>query len=149
MPSPNKRARGNAQPPRQNTKEVQQALRILSREQLLAELDFLCNNENGVEEVLAGRLLVRGKDVSRYHADTDSEENENEESEEDEDEDEDDEEDDESDIRDHKKRRYVRARDEEVVPRIAKCLNCREEFDVTENEERECRWHTGTWSRTL
>jgi len=29
-------------------------------------------------------------------------------------------------------------------PRFATCRHCEEEFDVTENSDRACRWHKGT-----
>jgi hypothetical protein len=73
-------------------------------------------------------LLVQGKDVVRYHADSDSEDAD-EESEEDE---EDSDSEDESDKETNKQ--SISVPDEGLIPRFAKFGHCDEEFDVTSNE---------------
>jgi hypothetical protein len=92
---------------------------------------------------------VPGKEVVRYHADTDSEDDqdsENESSEDEEDEEESaDNSDSEEDREPRKKLKPIEAADEEIVPRNAKCLNCGDDFDVSCNERGDCRWHPGTF----
>jgi hypothetical protein len=106
-----------------------------------------CRTNKELRSELERHCLVPGKEVVRYHADTDSEEDqdsENESSEE-----EDDEEpsignsDSEEDREPRKKLKPIVVADDEMVPRNANCLNCREDFDVSCNERGDCRWHKG------
>lgn len=44
--------------------------------------------------------------------------------------------------RDSKKKPIV-LRDDDTTPRWTKCLNCEQEFDVTNNDRGDCQWHKG------
>jgi hypothetical protein len=83
-------------------------------------------------------LLVKGRDVVRYHADSDSEDAEEEDEEEDSEEDESDE-----GKGPRKELKPIALADDELTPKFAKCKHCKQEFDVTINEKGGCVWHTG------
>jgi len=119
------------------------ALRILSKEKLLSQVLSICEKIPEVQEILIDQLLAEGKDVHRYHADTDSEA-----------------EGDDINREEYKRRpgdestknaavkgleqlQPIGVADDELTPRFVRCENCKEEFDVTENERRTCTWHTG------
>ena len=76
-------------------------------------------------------MLVRGKDVVRYHVDTESEDDESSESEESESQ---------SDAGDGS---TIAIGDDEYTSRMAICENCKQEFDVTLNDRGDCVWHPG------
>lgn len=102
--------------------------------------DFLPENPLLVEQ-LSNLWLVLGKDVVRYHVDTEDEDAAATEESEKEEED--------SDSKDEKVARIrnlqpIGLSDDSMTPRYAKCENCKEEFDVTSNERGDCVWHTGT-----
>ncbi len=104
-----------------------------------------------LKKALESRLLVRGKDIVRYHDGAGSEAEGDDASEKDTDEEESGDEDDESDKEsredighsDRKEIKPIVILDEQVVPRFAKCLNCEEIFDLADNERGYCSWHTG------
>jgi hypothetical protein len=114
--------------------EVKLALKPLNKSRLMKELVFLCQNSPAVEGILVERLLVRGKDVDRYHEDSDSEN-------------------DTEQMKPFKSKsdraqKAIAVADDVIVPRFAECLNCKEEFDVTNNDQRMCGWHPGTTTLT-
>ncbi|KAK0099424.1 hypothetical protein ONS95_003507 [Cadophora gregata] len=89
-----------------------------------------------VRELLTQQVLVKGKDVVRYHRDSDSEDDvdsERESSEEEE----------EEGSGKVKILKPIIESDEEFVPLYAKCENCEQEFDVSDNKTRNCFWHPG------
>ena len=97
-----------------------------------------CESNAQLREQLEGEFLVRGREVVRYHPDTESEDA-GIDSEED---------GDEYDDRERVKKEVNQKRpltlgDEEMTPRFVKCENCEEEFDVTVNERGDCVWHEG------
>ena len=123
---------------------LKSAIATLSEDRLREELETLCRQHDAARKDLEKKLLVTGREVSRYHADSDSENEQKEEEEE-------------SDTEGSKTFRSLRypkttksvlpikVADDEWTPRFAKCENCGEEFDVTENDERRCHWHTGKY----
>ena len=44
---------------------------------------------------------------------------------------------------DHRAITHVQKAPKRLRPRFATCLNCEQEFDVTDNGKRACRWHDG------
>lgn len=92
---------------------------------------------------LSSVWLVKGKDVVRYHADTDDEDGAaTEESEEEENSDSEAESVD-SEVKRLAKLERIALANEEQTPRFARCQNCKEQFDVTINERGLCVWHPG------
>jgi len=110
-----------------------------------------CESIPELKKALESRLLVRGKDIVRYHDGAESEAEGDDASEKDIDEEESGDEDDESDKEsreeighsDRKEIKPIVILDEQVVPRFAKCFNCGEIFDLADNERGYCSWHTG------
>ena len=126
---------------------LRKAIGSLGPELLRKELLFLCQSFPDVIPPLEHHLLVQGKDVVRYHADTDSED-EGEETES--------ETESESDVSDEsgsdresktsktsKTRKLIAIGDDEYTARMATCQNCDQEFDVTFNHRGFCLWHPG------
>ena len=119
------------------------ALQTISKEKLLLEVMTLCEKIPEAQDFLFNRLLVKGKDVQRYHSDIDSEaegdsidrdtyeiglEDRNTK---------------EAASRSDQDLVAIAIADDELTPRYVKCLNCKKEFDVANNENRTCIWHTG------
>lgn len=130
---------------------LKKAIGSLSAELLRAELEFICDEYPAVIPALQARLLVQGKDVVRYHTDDSSEDNEDSETDSGEttsetasDSDDGDEADAESESM---MRKSIATADEEYTSRMAICTNCKEEFDVTSNEQDGCVWHPGMAAR--
>jgi len=90
-----------------------------------------CETMQPLREDLEKGLLVPGKDVIRYHADSDSEDRE-----------EDEEESEESEM-EESPIRPISLGDENLTPRYVKCVHCNGEFDVTKNDKGDCVWHPG------
>jgi hypothetical protein len=88
-----------------------------------------CESNELLRKELEKSLLVPGKDIVRYHADSDSEDKEMENGDEEE--------------KEEKNKRPIVIDDEETTSRFAKCDHCGEEFDITENEKGDCIWHPG------
>jgi len=103
-----------------------------------------CESNPLLREQLEGEFLVRGKDVIRYHPDTESEDVGI-----DSEEDGDEYDDREKAKKEVNQKRPIAFGDEEMTPRFAKCENCDEEFDVTVNERGDCVWHEGMLSCLL
>jgi hypothetical protein len=118
---PSKTVKNGARPPAKPV-ALKKAIMSLSAELLRNELEFLCQEFPAVIHTLEDRLLVQGKDVVRYHIDTDSEDNANSEGSESE---------------------SSPAGGEEYTARMATCENCNQEFDVALNERGDCLWHPG------
>jgi len=91
-----------------------------------------CETMQPLREDLEKSLLVTGKEIIRYHADSESEDEEPNE----------DWQYKEYDF-DEKLRIPIAVDDEEFTPRDVVCENCKEVFDMTCNEARECHWHPG------
>jgi hypothetical protein len=145
---PLKAVKNGARPPAKPTVShtLKEAIKSLGTELLRKELEFLCHEYPAVIQTLEGRLLVQGKDVVRYHLDTESEDDVNSEIESEESEESELESDasDKSDLdRESTKRKPIAIRDEEYTARMATCENCKEEFDVTLNDRGDCYWHPG------
>jgi hypothetical protein len=98
-----------------------------------------CESIEPLRTDLEKNLLVRGREVVRYHADSDSEDAEEE----------DEEEEDGSEDRNEggngtvKELKPILIEDDEFTSRFAKCDHCEEEFDLTINEKGDCTWHSG------
>jgi hypothetical protein len=128
---------------------LEQAIDTIDACELRAYVKVFCRTNKVLRCGLEQLCLVPGKEVVRYHADTDSEDDQDSENESSEDEE--DEEgstgnsDSEEDKEPRKKLKPIEAADDKMVPRNAKCLNCGEDFDVSCNERGDCRWHTGTY----
>jgi hypothetical protein len=104
-----------------------------------------CETMEPLRVELERGLLVPGREVVRYHVDTESEDDKHgdkESSAEDEIKAED-----ASDIEEvpgqRKERNPITVADDEMVPRYATCLNCKAEFNVTANYKGDCKWHPG------
>jgi hypothetical protein len=123
------------------------AIGSLGTELLRTELEFLCHEFPAIIHTLEGRLLVKGKDVVRYHVDEYSEDDENSENEESASES--DGSDGSESERESRKRKPIAIGDEECTARMAMCENCNQEFDVTLNERGDCLWHPGMVSYLL
>ncbi|KAI9858505.1 MAG: hypothetical protein M1813_006446 [Trichoglossum hirsutum] len=113
---------------------LMEVIESLGTELLRKELKFLCQELPAVVRVLGNRLLVQGKDVVRYHANTDSEEGEgggmaSDESESGSD-------------RESSKRKPIVIGDKQYTARMAMCENCEKEFDVTTN-------YRGAWEKDV
>jgi len=91
-----------------------------------------CERMPALREALEKECLVQGKDVVRYHANTESEDEEAEEDQSSETE----ESDDGTTLRQNKKQlALVAIADVEFAPRFAKCSNWKEDFDVATNQK--------------
>jgi hypothetical protein len=122
---------------------LKKAIDTMDHMRLRMWVKHYCESMEPLRKDLEKSLLVRGKEVVRYHVDSDSEDDqdsENESSEEEEDSDE-------SDTGEYperkKKIKPIALADNELTPMYAKCLNCKEEFDVTANDRGDCTWHPG------
>ncbi|RFU26178.1 hypothetical protein B7463_g10171, partial [Scytalidium lignicola] len=139
--------------------QLRSTIDTMSAKELRFELQNLLSNFPDIAQELENRLLVQGKDVVRYHRDSDSE-NKTESSESSDSEDyEDYYEDHESDdidasedgavsksngkSREPKPIKPISVGDKEYTSRYAKCENCKEFFDVTANWRGACFWHPG------
>lgn len=109
---------------------LKSVFKTLSESRLRAELEIICSQHDAVHRELEKKFLVMGKEVVRYHADSESEgEGETGES-------------GSSRPQQRNVRRPIAVSEDEWTPRYAKCENCKEEFDVTQNSERNCQWHS-------
>jgi hypothetical protein len=122
---------------------LKEAIKSLSAELLRTELESLCHEFPAIIHTLEDRLLVQGKDVVRYHVDTDSEDDANSEIESEERESESDASDISDSHRESKKRKPIAIGDEVYTSRMAMCENCNQEFNVTLNDRGDCLWHPG------
>lgn len=123
---------------------VEQVVQTLSETKLRFLIQSqLCDNPNFVKTI-ENFFLVKGKDIIRYHEDTESEDcGESEESELEEFPS-DVESENSNDKRERKRReKVILAEDEEVIPKNAICENCKEEFELDRNERGCCVWHLG------
>jgi hypothetical protein len=122
---------------------LKKAIDTMDESRLRTWVKHYCESIEPLRTDLEKSLLVRGSEVVRYHADSDSEdaEEEDEEEEDSEDESEDGNENGNGNGKDVKP--PIAIADDEFTPKFAKCDNCKEEFDVTINEKGDCRWHTG------
>jgi hypothetical protein len=128
---------------------LRQVIKTVDADKLRRWVTFYCESLGPLREGLEMKLLVAGKEVVRYHEDSiseDDKDSKNESNSESGTEGED-----ESDTGEYperrKKRKPITAADDELVPRFAKCLNCKEEFDVTCNDRGDCMWHPGICSK--
>jgi hypothetical protein len=125
-----------------------QAIDTMNASLLKAYVKRYCQTNKELRCGLEQSCIVPGKEVVRYHADTDSEDDQDSENESSEDEEDEEEStgnsDSEEDREPRKKLKPIVVADDEMVPRNANCLNCREDFDVSCNERGDCRWHKGT-----
>ncbi|KAE9377470.1 hypothetical protein N431DRAFT_434721 [Stipitochalara longipes BDJ] len=107
-------------------------------------VEFYCESLAPLREGLEKELLVSGREVVRYHEDSDSEDKSCDSESGGEKEDEDDNGSDSDEERESRtKLKPIAAADDDMVPKYATCLNCKVNFDVTNNERGYCRWHTG------
>jgi hypothetical protein len=118
------------------THALKDALAVLDKKSLLDLLLKIVEDNLIVQRTLENKILVRGKDVVRYHVDTDSEDRGS-------DEEESDAEESDDERPKYKERQPIAIKDHEATGRIAICLNCNSQFNVTENEKGDCLWHTG------
>lgn len=121
------------------------ALNVLDKKALLDVLHKIIENNPIVQRSLERSMLVPGKDVVRYHADTDSEDGENCENGKNGISGESEEESFDRSNEGQQTRKPIMIRDDEVTGRIAMCLNCDKRFNVTQNERGDCVWHDGIY----
>jgi hypothetical protein len=117
------------------------AISSLPIHHLRSELEQLCGEVPQVKSILEQRLLVRGKEVKRYHIATDAGDEESSESEREDREPENNESDYPQEVR---SRSQIAIADEEYVGRMAVCEHCKAMFDLTLNKTGDCSWHPGT-----
>jgi len=106
---------------------LKKAIKGLSKDKLCLYLSNIVDEYPHTAQQLEKQLLVKGKDVVRYHADPKSE----------------DECDPDEQGGDLEERHAIAVADEDFTPRYAQCLSCKEEFDVSENAKGSCCWHSG------
>ncbi|KAH7408054.1 hypothetical protein BKA64DRAFT_437947 [Cadophora sp. MPI-SDFR-AT-0126] len=136
--------RANATPATDIPPALIEAINTMDADRLRKYVRDYCLDNIEVRKRLAEQLLVTGKHVVRYHADSDSEEDVNSENESSEEKEEDGNADEGAkETGKVKPLKPISVGDDEFVPRFAKCENCEQEFDVSDNHTRKCRWHTG------
>ncbi|CZR59438.1 uncharacterized protein PAC_09330 [Phialocephala subalpina] len=131
---------GRAAPPKSVVSDaLRDAVDTLPETRLRALIVRYCESMADLRGALERECLVQGKDIVRYHANTESEDAEDDESLETEE----GSDDDDTPTRNKKEKKFIAKADDELAPRFAKCEHCDEEFDVTNNEKGDCLWHTG------
>ena len=137
-------SRANATPAQDVPPALIKAINTMDAARLRMYVREFCRDIPEVRNRLVAQTLVRGRDVARYHRDSDSEDDMDSEIESSEEglEDQNGNEDAGGSER-VKPLRPIAVGDNELVPLYAKCMNCKQEFDVSANNTRECRWHTG------
>jgi hypothetical protein len=133
---------------------LKRAIESMSHDRLKTLVKHYCKSIEPLRNKLEENLLVAGREVVRYHIDSDSENDQNSENESSEEEEEEDGSHNDSDDLDEdkeprKKFKPIAAADGEMVPKYATCLNCKAEFDVTFNNRGDCRWHSGILAQFL
>ncbi|RFU27568.1 hypothetical protein B7463_g8782, partial [Scytalidium lignicola] len=127
---------------------VYQAINTLNIERLREEMVLLAKTDPAVHQRLASRLTVPGKDVIRYHEDTESEDGyelggESDDNDEEEDQEEGDQQPKKQQCPPPKQDKPIAVGNDETTPRYVQCENCDAYFDVTQNKTGDCRWHPG------
>jgi hypothetical protein len=107
---------------------LKRAIDKLDVETLRTWVNHYREANQGFTNYLESGLLVRGKDMVRYHVDSASEDDELSEIESED---------------ETSKLRPIAVADSEKTAKYAKCINCREEFDVTVNNRGDLHWHSG------
>jgi hypothetical protein len=112
-------------------------------------LTRLCREQPAAKALVEREFLVPAGEVVPYHADTESEDEgiDSEEGSEDKAGNVDRPMNRQAPILPTLKRKANGSIDAELVPRFARCENCKEEFDVTINERGDCVWHPGKSSQ--
>jgi hypothetical protein len=138
---------------------LKRAIESMSHDRLKTLVKHYCKSIEPLRNKLEENLLVAGREVVRYHIDSDSENDQNSENESSEEEEEQEEEEEDGSHNDsddldedkepRKKLKPIAAADGEMVPKYATCLNCKAEFDVTFNNRGDCRWHSGILAQFL
>ncbi|KAH8778072.1 hypothetical protein BGZ57DRAFT_347927 [Hyaloscypha finlandica] len=144
---PGKKAEAPPEPVELST-ALKRAIESMSHDRLKALVKHYCKSIEPLRNKLEKKLLVAGREVVRYHIDSDSENDQNSENESSEEEEEangsyNDSDELDEDKEPRKKLKPIAAADSEMVPKYATCLNCKTEFDVTLNDRGDCRWHSG------
>jgi hypothetical protein len=111
---------------------LKKAIDTMDETRLRMLVKHYCESIEPLRTDLEKSLLVRGREVVRYHADSESEDAEEE-----------DEEEEDSEDENEDSVKPIAIADDEFTPKYAKCDNCKEEFDVTVNEKGDCTWHSG------
>jgi hypothetical protein len=114
------------------SRSLRAAILNADAERMRTALLDLCAKYEAVRGELEGRWLVKGRDVIRYHEDTESECREEEES---------------NEQIEEREVKPIKVADKDLTSRYVKCINCNSEFDVTTNNRRECQWHLGNSSQ--
>ncbi|KAN0107875.1 hypothetical protein V8E51_007617 [Hyaloscypha variabilis] len=113
--------------PVQVSAALKKAIDTMDHMRLRLWVKHYCETMQPLRADLEKSLLVTGKNIVRYHADSDSE---NEES-----------------GGDEKVVQHIMVGDEELTPRYVMCENCKHEFDATSNDRGDCVWHPGAKER--
>lgn len=143
-------SRANAAPAQDVPPALITAINTMEAARLRMYVREFCRDIPEVRDRLAAQTLVRGKDVIRYHKDSDSEDDVDSEIEGSEEGQEDRNGNENAGGTERvKPLRPIAVEDDELVPLYAKCLNCKQEFDVSTNYTRECHWHTGKLSASI
>jgi len=135
---------------------LNRAILTVDERRLRMDISAFVDDNPKLFEQLSTYWLVHGKDVVRYHEDTDDEDDGMTDESTDDDEGETEPDSDGSNVfsessesRRFRKLKPIALKDEDMTPRYAKCENCKEEFDVTGNERGDCVWHSGTHTLRL
>lgn len=131
------------------SKELFKAIDTVEAARLRTIIKDLCATNNALKQSLETQFLILGKDISRYHADTDSEDagysdvdkNETQEQYDDR----------HQLLEAERKKKPIKLDDAQLHPRFVQCENCEEEFDLGDNLRGWCVWHsrkTSSFSET-
>jgi hypothetical protein len=124
------------------SKELLKAIDTVDAARLRTIIKDLCATNSALKLSLESQWLILGKDIARYHADTDSEdagysdEDENETNEQ-------------YEARRQlqeaeRSKRPIKLDAQDFTSRFVECENCEEEFDLGDNLRGWCVWHPGT-----
>lgn len=129
--------------PRPITKALSDAIDGMNLSYLRQLVKKECETNARMRHLLESTNLVQGKEIDRYHHDTESEDDKESEIES-ELESEVEPEDSDEEVEEPEKKVYpIAIGDDEYTSRYAVCENCKERFDITSNCVRDCYWHEG------
>lgn len=123
-----------------DARQLNGAILGVSKEVLAVLMIKICQDHPSIREFVEGHLLVNESQVPRPGSPVDSDSDL---------EDSEDSDDDDSDV-DEKRTSAVpeptQAGPKRLRMRYATCINCKEEFDVSENTRKSCSYHPGTYN---
>lgn len=146
----NAQAPRSRNPDRQSLRRITKALSNAIDSMDVAELRELvkkdCETNERMRHPLERANLVRGRNIDRYHHDTESEDDKESEIDSELESEVEPEDSDEEEIERERKVYPIAIGDDEYISRYTICENCKQRFDVTMNSYRDCYWHEGKTS---